>query len=189
MTTRTQIAYLAVGVVLVLGLSSLFNPTFTARLLGFAIVAPRGLSEVRATYGALFVTLAALVLWALPLRPRTALLLRALGLLWAGAAAGRLASMAIDGLPTLGNLVALAVAAAIAFALVWASYETPPSPEEARALREAAAARRRLAGARRRLSRRSPEDAAAPAAPRASGGTGRGAAVEPRQDAEGRGGA
>jgi hypothetical protein len=170
MTTRTQIAYLAAGLVLVLGLSSLFNPTFTARLLGFAIVAPRGLSEVRATYGALFVTMAALVLWALPLRPRSGLALRVLGLLWAGVAVGRLASMAIDGLPTLGNLVALVVAVAIAFALVWASYETPPTPAEARALREAAAARRRLAGARRRLARRRPADAATPAAPRTADG-------------------
>jgi hypothetical protein len=185
MTTRTQLAYLAAGVVLVLGLSSLFNPALTAQLLGLAIVAPRGLSEVRATYGGLFVTMAALVLWSLPLRPRTGLPLRILGLLWGGVAVGRLASMAIDGLPTLGNLVALVVAIAIAFALIWAAYETPPSPAEARALRESAAARRRLASARRRLSRRPPQDAAAPAA----GGSARGAAAAAPHDAEGRDGA
>jgi hypothetical protein len=165
MTTRTQLAYLAAGVVLVLGLASLFNPALAAQLLGLGIVAPRGLSELRATYGAMFVTMAALLLWSLPLRPRTGLPLRVLGLLWGGAAAGRLASMAIDGLPTLGNLVALLVAAAIAFALIWASYETPPSTAEARALREAAAARRRLASARRRLSRRPAQGAATPVPP------------------------
>jgi hypothetical protein len=73
--------------------------------------------------------------------------------------------MAIDGLPTLGNLVALVVAIAIAFALIWASYETPPSPAEARALRERPRLREAL-GERppSRLSRRPPPDAATPAA-------------------------
>ena len=97
MTTRTQLAYAAAGVVMLLGLLSLFNPVLATRLLGLEIVAPRGLSEVRATYGALFVTMAVLLLWALPQRPRGAIVVRAVGLLWAGAAAGRIASMAIDG--------------------------------------------------------------------------------------------
>jgi hypothetical protein len=188
MTTRTQIAYVATGIVLVLGLLSLFNPVLAGRLLGYAIVAPRGLSELRATYGAMFVTMAALLLWALPLRPRAGLIVRAMALLWAGAAAGRLASMAIDGLLTLGNLGALALATAVAFALLWASFELPPSPEEVRARREAAAARRRLAGARRRAARGTARGATQvePAGPPEDDGA---RPPAPPAAAEGRGGA
>jgi hypothetical protein len=185
MTTRTQLAYAATGIVLVLGLLSLFNPFVAGGLLGLGIVSPRGLSELRATYGAMFVTMAALLLWALPLRPRSGVLVRGLGLLWGGAAAGRLASMAIDGLLTLGNLGAFGLAVAVAFCLVWASFELPPSPAEALARREAGAARRRLAGARRRAAR-----SAVPEATPAEPGAPRGAeAPAPPVDPEGRDGA
>lgn len=151
MTTRTQLAYAATGVVLVLGLLSLFNPGMASRLLGLDIVAPRGLSELRSTYGALHVTMAALLLWAVPLRPRTAGMVRVMGLLWLGAAAGRAASLAIDQVLAAGNVALLLAQLAVGAALVWASFETPPTPAEARARREAAASRRRLASARRRL--------------------------------------
>lgn len=142
MTTRTQLAYAAAGVVLLLGLLSLFNPALATRLLGLEIVAPRGLSEVRATYGALFVTMAALLLWALPLRPRSGIVVRAMGLLWAGAAAGRVASMAIDGVLTIGNAGALTLAVAVAAVLVWGSLETPPTAAQLADRRAALAARR-----------------------------------------------
>jgi len=174
MTTRTQLAYAAAGVVLLLGLLSLFNPALAARLLGLEIVAPRGLSEVRATYGALFVTMAALLLWALPLRPRGGIVVRVMGLLWAGAAAGRVASMAIDGIVTIGNVVALVLAVVVAALLVWGSLETPPTAAQvadrraalaarrsARAAgREAAGAQREAEAARARLAKRDgPADA------------------------------
>ena len=156
MTTRTQLAYAAAGVVLLLGLLSLFNPGLATRLLGLEIVAPRGLSEVRATYGALFVTMAALLLWALPLRPRGGVVVRAMGLLWAGAAAGRVASMAIDGIVTVGNVGALALALVVAALLVGGSLETPPTAAQVAerraslaARRSARAAGREAAGARR----------------------------------------
>ena len=142
MTTRTQLAYAAAGVVLLLGLLSLFNPALATRLLGLEIVAPRGLSEVRATYGALFVTMAALLLWALPLRPRGGIVVRAMGLLWAGAAAGRVASMAIDGIVTIGNVGALVLALGVAALLVWGSLETPPTAAQVADRRAALAARR-----------------------------------------------
>jgi hypothetical protein len=161
MTTRTQLAYAAAGVVLLLGLLSLFNPVLATRLLGLEIAAPRGLSEVRATYGALFVTMAALLLWALPQRPRGAIVVRALGLLWAGAAAGRAASMTIDaGTLTVGNVASLAVATVVAVLLVWGSLEAPLSAAEAAARREAAAARRESAAARRAAGRAKREAAA-----------------------------
>lgn len=161
MTTRTQLAYAAAGVVLLLGLLSLFNPGLSTRLLGLEIVAPRGLSEVRATYGALFVTMAALLLWALPQRPRGAIVVRALGLLWAGAAAGRIASMAIDGILTVGNFGGLAVATVVAVLLVWGSLETPPTAAEAAARRESAAARRAAGRAKREAAASQKEVAAA----------------------------
>lgn len=150
MTTRTQLAYAAAGVVLLLGLLSLFNPVLATRLLGLEIAAPRGLSEVRATYGALFVTMAALLLWALPQRPRGAIVVRAMGILWAGVAAGRIASMAIDDATlTVGNVASLAVAAVVAVLLLWGSLETPPTAAEAASRREAAAARRAAGRAKR----------------------------------------
>ena len=156
MTTRTQLAYAAAGVVLLLGLLSLFNPVLAARLLGLDLAAPRGLSEVRATYGALFVTMGALLLWALPQRPRAAIVVRAMGILWAGAAAGRVASMAIDGILTVGSFGLLAIALGVAVLLLWGSFEMPPTPAEAAARRAATAARRQTAAARReaKLARR-----------------------------------
>jgi len=153
MTTRTQLAYAAAGVVLVLGMLSLFNPTVASGLLGLQIVAERGLSEVRATYGALHVTMAALLLWALPLRPRAGGMVRVMGLLWLGAAAGRVASLAIDPVVGVANLGMLLVQLIVGGLLVWASFETPPTGAEARARREAVAARKRLAGARARAAK------------------------------------
>lgn len=148
MTTRTQLAYAAAGVVLVLGLLSLLNPYLAARLLGYELVAPRALSEVRATYGALHVGMAALLLWAIPLRPRAALVLRVVGLLWAAAAAGRLASLIIDAVVTPWNVGLLLVQLAVAGVLLWTSAETPPPASEVRARRELAAARKRAAALR-----------------------------------------
>jgi hypothetical protein len=149
MTTRTQLTYAAAGIVLVLGLISLLNPWLAARLLGFDLVAPRAVSEVRATYGALFVAMGGLLLWALPQRPRAAVVVRAMGLLWAAVALGRIASMTIDGLLTIGNLAGLAVAAAIAALLLWGAFEVPPTGAEVRARREVESARRRALEARR----------------------------------------
>lgn len=148
MSMRTQLAYAAIGVVLVLGLLSLFNPVFSARLLGLDVAIPRGVSEVRSTYGAMHVTLVAMLLWAMPLRPRSGLIVRLLGLLWMGAGAGRVASIAIDGVVTPTNLLLALVQLAVAGLLVWASFEVPPSPAEQRAQREAAAAKRRLEAAK-----------------------------------------
>ncbi|MDF1522716.1 MAG: DUF4345 domain-containing protein [Trueperaceae bacterium] len=172
MTTRTQLTYAAAGIVLVLGLLSLLNPWLAAGMLGFELVAPRAVSEVRATYGALFVTMGALLLWALPQRPRAALVLRAMGLLWAGVALGRIASMTIDGLFTVGNVAGLAVALVLAALLLWGGFEVPPTGAEVRARREVAAARRRADEARRTgASQRGAADrapAAAPTVPAAS---------------------
>lgn len=147
MTTRTQFAYAATGLVLIAGLIGLFNPVVVAGLLGFELASARSIAEVRATYGALHVTLAALLLWSIPLRPRHGLAVRVLGLLWVGAAAGRLAGFLIDGVVTPVNFVLLIVQLAVGAALVWASFEVPPAPAEVRARREVAAAKERVARA------------------------------------------
>ena len=163
MTTRTQLAYAAAGVVLVLGLLSLLNPWLAARLLGFELATPRAVSEVRATYGALHVTMAALLLWAIPLRPRAGLVVRVAGILWAGAAAGRVASLVIDGVLGPINIALLLVQVAVAAVLVWVSFETPPSGEAVRARREVAAAKRRAEIARgAAATRRNGADLAGP---------------------------
>lgn len=146
MTTRTRIAYAAALVVLALGLLTLLNPLLGVRLVGLEVVAPRGLSHARAVLGAMFVGMAGMLLWSIPQRPATGAAVRAIGLLWAAIAAGRVASVAIDGVVTLGNLAWLLLEAALAGALLWASLETPPSGAEARARRELAAARKRASG-------------------------------------------
>jgi hypothetical protein len=159
MTPRTQVAYVAAGLVLVLGLLSLLNPALAMRLLGLELSAARGLSEVRSHYGALYVTMAALVLWALPLRPRTGPLLRTLGVLWLGAAAGRVASMVIDGLATPMNVVLLVMQLFIGGVLVWVSTEPSATRAEMRARRDALRARREAARAREEAARRAPTPA------------------------------
>lgn len=140
MTLRTQLAYVAAGLVLILGLVGLLNPHVAVRLLGLEMAAPRGLSEVRSMYGALHLTMAVLMLWAVPLRPRTAPLLRTIGILWLGAAAGRVASMLIDGVFGPINLLMLAGQLFVGGTLLWASLETATARIEARVRRDAARA-------------------------------------------------
>ena len=148
MTLRTQLAYAAAVLTLALGLVALLNPLLAARLLGLEVVAPRGLSELRSGYGALTLALGGLMLWALPLRPRTATLLRTVALLVAAAALGRLASMAIDGVLGVVNLAFLLLQSLVALALVWASAERPPSRGERRARHDVQQARDEAASAR-----------------------------------------
>ncbi len=148
MTLRTQVAYAAAALTLAVGLLALLNPMLAARLAGLEVVAPRGLSELRSGHGALTLALGALMLWALPLRPKKGPLLRTLAILVAAAALGRLASVAIDGVPTLMNLVFLLLQAFVAAAVFWASSERLPSRAERRARREAADARDEAASAR-----------------------------------------
>ena len=135
MSVRTQLAYLAAGLTLALGLLGLLNPLLTARLIGLEVVEPHGLSEIRATYGALFVVLGGLMLWAVPTRPRNAPLLRFAGLVWLAVALGRLSSIVIDGPLTPPNFVLLGLELLIGGAAVVGSFQTPrrrakATPEE-----------------------------------------------------------
>lgn len=96
-----------------LGLLGLVAP---ARAAAFASLAPVGLvgrSEIRATYGGLFLGLGAVCLVT---RAPEALL--AAGVAWLGAAAGRLVSVAVDASRSPKNLGGVAFEAAIGLALL-----------------------------------------------------------------------
>jgi Domain of unknown function (DUF4345) len=127
MTPRTQLGYLAAILTLALGLVGLIGPIWMAELLGFqaARLLPRGLSEIRATYGAMFIVMGAVMLWAIPMRPRGKPYLRFASFLWLGAAAGRLLSMIIDGVVTPMNFAGLALEVLVGVGALLASLENP----------------------------------------------------------------
>lgn len=126
MRARNQLAYLAAGLTLLLGLLGLLNPLLTVRLLGLEVIEPRGLSEVRATYGALFVVMGAIMLWAAPSRRYGSVWLRVPGMLWLAAALGRILSMGLDGAVTIGNIVTLALQLLIGVSALVASFGDGP---------------------------------------------------------------
>jgi hypothetical protein len=148
MTLRTQLAYVAAALLIVLGLLAFIAPVFAAGLLGLAIPSPRGVSAMRSGYGAVPLAMGVLALWAIPLRPKKAPLLRTLSILLAAAAAGRLFSIGIDGVFAFANLLLFLLQASVALLVFWASTEQPPSRAELRARRDAAEARDQAASAR-----------------------------------------
>jgi hypothetical protein len=127
MTPRTQLGYLAAILTLALGLVGFLGPIWMAELLGFraAQLEPRGLSEIRATYGAMFMVMGAVMLWAVPTRPRSTPYLRFASFLWLGAGAGRFLSMIIDGVITPMNFAGLALQILIGICAIVASLEDP----------------------------------------------------------------
>lgn len=124
-SARTNLAYAAAVVTLLLGLLALLNPSLVARLSGLAVLEPRGLSTLRSSHGALYLVLGGAMLWAVPKRPRSAPWLRFAALLWLGVAAGRLASMLLDGVGSPLNLSLLLLELALGSATAWASFERP----------------------------------------------------------------
>ena len=120
---RTRLAYVSAAIVLVLALLAFLNPWLMVRVVGFELVEGRGLSEMRATYGAFFIVMAGVLLWAIPNRPAGKPYLRFGGLLWLGAAVGRIASMIIDGALLPFNFAALAVELVIAVPLLLAGFQ------------------------------------------------------------------
>ncbi|MGL4612244.1 MAG: DUF4345 domain-containing protein [Trueperaceae bacterium] len=127
MTPRTQFGYLAALLTLILGLVALLGPIWMAELLGFNAtrLQPRGLSEIRATYGAMFTVMGAVMLWAIPMRPRGVPYVRFAAFLWFGAGVGRLLSMIIDGVITPMNFAALALEVVIGLGALLCSLERP----------------------------------------------------------------
>ncbi len=124
-SVRTTLAYVAAVVLVAFGLLALLNPLVGVRLVGLEVIEPRGLSQVRAGFGALVLAMGGAMLWAVPTRPRSAPWMRLAGLLWAASTLGRAASVILDGVWTPVNLLFLLGEGFLAVALVLASFQTP----------------------------------------------------------------
>jgi hypothetical protein len=96
-----------------MGALGLFKPLAAAKLVGISPSGKLGLAEVRATYGGFFLALGLFAIWS-----RSSTVFVALGLAWAGAAAGRIVSIVVDGSFSLKNVGAVAFEAAIAWLLL-----------------------------------------------------------------------
>lgn len=124
-SVRTTLAYFAAALVVAFGLLALLNPLVAVRLVGLEVIEPRGLSEMRATYGAFMLMMGGAMVWAVPSRPRSAPWLRFAALAWGAAALGRLASVVLDGVWSPLNLVILLVTAFVSVAFFLASFQVP----------------------------------------------------------------
>lgn len=87
MTLAFQLGNLGALITLGLGVMGLFMPGMAARFTSITPVGNMGVSEIRGTYGGLFLAMAGVVLLA-----QDRLLFALLGTAWIGAAAGRLFS-------------------------------------------------------------------------------------------------
>jgi len=125
-SVRTTLAYAAAIALVAFGLLALLNPLVAVRLVGLEVVEPRGLSEIRSSYGALLLALGGAMLWAIPTRPRSAPWLRFAGLLFLAATLGRGASVLLDGVWTPLNLVVTVLAGVVAVAFLLASFQARP---------------------------------------------------------------
>ncbi len=124
MKLRSWLLYLAVAITLGLGLLGLLNPLFTAHLLGLEVVEPRGLSQVRATFGALHIALGAVILVGASKRPRfAAAYLRVAALLVGAVLLGRFLSIVIDGAFEFANLLFLASELVVVVGVVLAAWD------------------------------------------------------------------
>ena len=125
--SRRQLAYIAAAITLALGLLGLLNPALSVRMLGLEIVDPRGFSQARATFGAMYLTMAAVIVWAVSTRGSHAAYLRVPALLMGALALGRLLSIIIDGVVTPLNLLFFLVEAASAAVVMLASFDRGPT--------------------------------------------------------------
>lgn len=125
-SVRTTLAYAAAIALVAFGLLALLNPLVAVRLVGLEVVEPRGLSEIRSSYGALLLALGGAMLWAIPTRPRSAPWLRFGGLLFLAATIGRGASVLLDGVWTPLNLIVTLLAGVVAVAFLLASFQSRP---------------------------------------------------------------
>lgn len=121
--SRRQLAYLAAALTLAMGLLGLLNPALSVRLLGLEIVDPRGFSQARATFGAMYLALAGVIVWAVSARGSHPAYMRVPALLIGALALGRLLSIIIDGVVTPLNLLFFVTEAASAAVVVLASFD------------------------------------------------------------------
>lgn len=125
-SVRTTLAFAAAWSILAFGTLALLNPLVAVRLVGLEIVEPRGWSDFRATYGAMWVVMGAALLWAIPTRPRSIGWVRLTAAMWTAAAAARIASVVLDGVWTPVNVAVTAAYVVVALALGLASFQKIP---------------------------------------------------------------
>lgn len=105
--------YLGAAISIAAGILGLLRPRAVSRVIGIQIPGRLGLSEVRATYGGLFIGAGLAVVL---IGSRNAALV--LGAAWAGAFLARLLSFVFDRSRTKENLAGLAIEATIAVLLL-----------------------------------------------------------------------
>lgn len=130
--TRRQLAFIAAGVAVASGLLGLLNPLLAVRVYGLEVVELRGLSQARATFGALYLALGGVLLWAAAPRGSDGAgvrpYLRVVALLVGCVAAGRLLSIVIDGAVSPLNFLFLAFELAVCVLALLASASARRSP-------------------------------------------------------------
>lgn len=108
------LGYIGAGILTVLGIVSLVQPEFIGALFGLHAVEPRGLSQIRGTFGAMYIGLGGVMLYG-TMRPRVgaqALIITAV--LVGAVAIGRLMSIVVDNAPGVLNIVFLLSELAVA---------------------------------------------------------------------------
>lgn len=123
---RTRLAYLSAAILFGFALLAFVNPLVGIRVIGLDVVDARGVSEVRATYGLMFLTMSLILFWAIPRRARHGAYVRFVGILWGAACVGRLVSIFVDVIITPLNLAKLGIQLLIAVPLLLAGYERAP---------------------------------------------------------------
>lgn len=104
----SSVGYFAAAIVMVLGIVSLIAPAFVAGLFGLEAVEPRGLSQMRATFGGMYLALGGTILVGMlreGTRPAT---LAIPAILVAAVVVGRIVSLAVDNAFGLLNFLFLA---------------------------------------------------------------------------------
>ncbi|HRN17476.1 MAG: DUF4345 family protein [Trueperaceae bacterium] len=130
MNVRSQLVYVSTAILFALGLLGLANPFFTAKMLGLEIADVRGISQVRATFGAMHLALGGLVLRGAVRRAGAPAILGAAALLVGAVAAARLLSVVIDGAVTLLNVLFL-LSEIVALAGILLAWFDARRPQEA----------------------------------------------------------
>ena len=130
MNARIVVAVVG-AITLLLGLGGLFRPEWVMNFVGYAVAsnAPATLvrGEVRAVYGGMLIVGAVFTLLSAPDPREHQGRLLLLGLLWIGAAAGRLLGMFVDGNPGIFGWLSLALELVGGGALIFASQSAGPA--------------------------------------------------------------
>ena len=125
LSKRTQLAYLAALFTLVVGVLGLVSPLWMVRFVGLEVLEPRGLSTVRATFGLLYIGVAASLVWGLT-RPEGKAWVLAASFFWLITAFGRLLSLLlIDFAVTPLNLIFVGAELVIGLSALFAGLEKP----------------------------------------------------------------